>query len=173
MDLLLVDRIDKQKDSTRSLISIQGVLSEFKALEDIVRPDGAPKVHGQTAIPADRYLLAMRFSPKFSHEYYTKDDINLIARKDWEKLSKGERDKYHMHDVIWVTGVKNFEFILLHWGNTAADTDGCLIIGSAFGKLGVNSAVLASRAAYIKFYAKVAPLVRQGGQYITYRNSFN
>ena len=168
--LLLIDRIDLQPDSTRSNIFIQSKPSGFKLLEDPVK-DG-PKVHGEMAIPAGIYPLGFYDSPKFAHQFYTMDDINIIEKKEWEKLPKIKRDLYHKHKVIWVKNVPNYQYILLHWGNTSADTEGCGLVGSSFGKLGNNSAVLASKQAYIKFYAKVAPLVAKGNQFIEYRNSF-
>lgn len=170
-DLLLVDRINADDDSTRSLIYIQGEPTDFKSLEDKVRI-GQAKIKHETAIPAGRYPLALYDSPRFAREYYTKDDVNIIPRKEWEKLTKATQALYHRHAVIWVKNVPGFEYILIHWGNTSADTDGCLLVGSSFGKLGNNPAVLASRDAYVKFYAIVAPLVRAGGQFIEYRNSF-
>ncbi len=169
-DLLFVDRIELNPDSTRSKLYVLGKETTYRTIEDIVRL--GEKVHGETAIPAGRYLLGFYDSPKFAKSYYTKDDINLLDRKVWQKLSVGERAKYHPHKVIWVKNVPGFQYILIHWGNTAFDTDGCLIVGSSFGKVGVNPAVLASRDAYVKLYAQVAEKIRQGNQYITYRNSF-
>ena len=168
--LILVDRIDEKPDSTRSKIYIASKPTAFVALEDIVRK--GLKVPGETAIDAGVYPLRMGNSPRFSHEYYTKDNINLIARKDWEKLPKVSRDLYHEHEVVHVDNVPNFAEILHHFGNTCFDTKGCLIIGSKLGMVGVNTAVLASRDAYVKYYAQVAPLIRKGEQFVEYRNSF-
>lgn len=170
--LIIVDRIDKRPDATRSNILIRGVRSAYKMLEDIVRAAGAKKVPGETAIPAGRYRLTLRRSPSFSRHYFTKDDMHLIARKDWEKLPKPQRDGYHEHLVIHVEEVPGFSEILHHWGNTCADTRGCGLVGSSFGMLGQNTAVLASRPAYIRYYAEVAPAILKGGQYVEYRNRF-
>ncbi len=170
-DLLYVDRFDLQPDATRSRIWLSGTDSGFKLLEDITVP-GGKKVYGERAIPAGRYPLALYESPRFQKSYYTKDDMFLLDRKEWEKLSTYQRSLYHPHKLIWVRNVPNYEYILHHWGNTAADTDGCGIVGSSFGRLGKNSAVLASRAAYVRYYSLVAPLIAKGNQYITYANTF-
>ena len=169
-DLIIVDRINLEADATRSMVYVGGK-PLFKMLEDVVRPAGV-KVKDKTAIPEGRYLLGLRDSPKFSKDYYTSDNVNLIERKVWEGLSAVKRALYRPHETIWVMNVPNFQYILHHWGNTQFDTDGCGIIGTSFGKLGVNTAVLASRAAYVKYYALVAQAIRKGGQYVTYQNSF-
>ncbi len=91
------------EQSTTGLYIVDGDLWPCVSLEDRIRPPGV-KVHGQTCIPAGRYKLAKRASPKFKRE------------------------------VIWITGVPGFEFVYIHTGNLAADTEGCpLIAGKRFG----------------------------------------
>jgi len=41
--------------------------------------------------------------------------------------------------------------ILFHAGNTQKDTHGCILLGLQFGKLGKETAILASRSAFLKF----------------------
>lgn len=41
--------------------------------------------------------------------------------------------------------------ILIHAGNTHKDTHGCILVGLQFGKSGSESAILASRSAFLKF----------------------
>jgi hypothetical protein len=74
-------------------------------LEDVVREEkGIPvavwKVHGKTAIPAGTYEITLENSARFGP--------NTMTLKD----------------------VEGFEYIRIHGGNTAENTEGCLLTGS-------------------------------------------
>jgi len=92
-------------------------------LEDVVRPDGEAKVYGKTAIPVGIYEVKMTESRKY---------------------------KRIMPQIMNVPG---FEGIRIHSGNTADDTEGCLIVGDGWD--GKNS-ISASRTAANKLYVKLA-----------------
>ena len=67
------------------------------------------KVYGETAIPTGTYEIDMNtVSPKF------KD-------RSWAKPYGGK--------VPRLIGVKGFDGVLLHAGNTASDSSGCLLVG--------------------------------------------
>ena len=133
MDVELL-RYAHGKNDTLGILRIDG---EFQCytLEDEFR---VQKVHGETRIPAGRYKLGLRHSPKFSPVYG--------------------------HDVVWIMDVPGFEFILIHTGNTEADTDGCPLVGSypfTFDKGGKNT-IADSKKAYGKVYPLLVEQVKKG-----------
>lgn len=95
-----------QKDTyTIGRLYVEGDLFS-NTLEDPVRDYSDPnyKVYGKTAIPYGRYRITMVHSPKFSKRY-------------------GGRK------VPLLNNVPDFTGIQIHSGNTAEDTDGCILVG--------------------------------------------
>ena len=138
MALIKVERFLHHPDCEISRVYVNGEYFCF-SIEDAFR---TTKIKGETCIPYGIYPLATRWSPKFSKSYN--------------------------HDMIWVQNVPDFEFILIHWGNTISDTEGCLIIGDKIGVVNQKDAVLNSRATYQRFYARVINQIKAGGQSIEY-----
>lgn len=61
------------------------------------------------------------------------------------------------HPDTWeVTGVPDRSEILIHAGNTINDTNGCILVGNAFGRIDGDSAVLNSKET-IKMLRKTLP----------------
>lgn len=58
-------------------------------------------------------------------------------------------------DVYIVENVPNRSAILLHWGNTANDTEGCILLGNRHGAIGNLPAVLESKRCYERFRSLV------------------
>ena len=87
------------------------------------------KVHGETAIPTGRYLVDMKtVSPRFG------------GRPQYQ-FCKGRLPR--------LCNVPAYQGVLVHCGNTANDTDGCILVGEnkAVGQ------VLNSTATFRKVYA--------------------
>lgn len=97
-------------------------------LEDVVRPADAPKVFGQTAIPYGTYQVIISFSPHFNR------DLPLLV------------------------GVPGFEGVRIHPGNTAADTEGCLLVG--LGRS--DGAVTKSVAAFDLVFPQIRDALQRG-----------
>lgn len=148
---LTVKREKTQNGSTFGELLLNGKSFSPKVftIEDDIR---AVKIHGETAIPAGNYKLDIRTSPKFSKSYKLVDPTTFAIQRPTNKNP-------HManHPLLWVKGVPNYEFILIHWGNTDADTEGCLLVGNGKGVVDGKPAVISSRACYERIY----PIIRQ------------
>lgn len=70
-------------------------------LEDTARPENSEKINGKTAIPAGLYLIDITWSNRF---------------KRWLPL---------------LLNVPGFAGIRIHPGNTATDTEGCILVGAS------------------------------------------
>ena len=107
---LKVLRFSSQEDSTSGLLFLEGKNGlEFLCytLEDERR---ALKVRGETRVPSGKYKLELRTEGGF-HEKY---------KRKYSGVHKG---------MLHVTNVPNFEYILIHTGNTDEHTAGCLLVG--------------------------------------------
>lgn len=104
---ILVQTTAKKPTYTISKLYVNGVY-ECDVLEDVVRDlnndgdlddAGETKVYGETAIPAGTYKVVLSYSNRF---------------------------KRVLPEIL---GVKGFEGIRIHGGNTSKDTHGCLLVG--------------------------------------------
>lgn len=90
---------------TIGTLYVDGVTNCY-TLEDVVRevpyqPVSSWKIKNETAIPRGTYKLGLHNSPHFG------------------------RVLPHLLDV------PGFEYVLIHWGNWAKDTEGCILVGDA------------------------------------------
>ena len=140
MQLTLI-RYPSAKGATIGQLYVDGKPECFM-LEDVVRGPAEVKVHGKTAIPAGTYPLIVNRSNRFS----------AAAGKDVF--------------LPLLIGVPGFEGVRLHPGNTAADTEGCLLPGLTVGPDGAS--VRSSRIAFNLLFAKIrAALARHEAVKIT------
>ena len=102
------------------------------------------KIKGETAIPTGRYLVDMKtVSPRFG------------SRAQYQ-FCKGRLPR--------LCNTPGYQGVLIHCGNTAKDTEGCILVGEnkAVGQ------VLNSTATFRKVYAKLKAADERGEQiYIT------
>ena len=137
---LKVDRRWKKATYTIGILYVDGVRF-CETLEDTDRglkqSDTeaailAKKVYSMTAIPTGTYDVSLNaVSPKYA------------AIASWENFNGGKMPR--------VLGVKGFEGILIHPGNTALDTYGCILVGDNK-KVGQ---LLNSRRTFEKLYRKM------------------
>lgn len=125
---LLLTRNPSANGWTLGQLSIDG-RHECYTCEDVIR-DG-PKVPGQTAIPAGTYRVIVTRSERFS--------------------------KAAGHDVMLplLVDVPGFSGVRIHTGNTAADTEGCILPGRAFLSDRVTQSVLAFEPLFDKIKAAI------------------
>ena len=101
-------------------------------LEDVVReipgqPVATWKVQNQTAIPTGTYKVIVDFSDHFQK------------------------------DLPHILNVPGFDGVRIHPGNTAADTEGCILVGSQQG----SGEVLDSRTAFGTLFPKIQAALAQ------------
>lgn len=96
------------------------------------------KVKGKTAIPTGTYVIDMTtVSPRF-------------ASRKWARANSGR--------VPRLCNVPGFAGVLIHVGNTASETEGCILVGynKAKGK------VLNSTEAYLKLFVMMDAAANRG-----------
>ena len=103
------------------------------------------KQYGKTAIPTGRYRITLKVqSPKF-------------RSRSWARFCDGYLPR--------LEGVKGFEGVLVHCGNTAQDTSGCLLVGENR----VKGTVVNSTATFEKLYSILSAADKLGKEiWITY-----
>jgi len=129
---LVLDRIWFTGESTIGELKIDGQF-ECYILEDFDRlSKGGKKVYGQTAIPKGTYDIRLTYSPRF------KKKLPLLVN------------------------VPGFTGIRIHAGNTAKDTEGCLLPGSTRSQNFVGQ----SKRAFNKLYTKLERAKQEGKRII-------
>lgn len=123
MELRLIRQVFTATSTIGELFIDERMDRECYILEDTVRPNaaGAGKVKGKTAIPPGRYEVIISFSNRFQRM------LPLLL------------------------DVQNFDGIRIHPGNTAADTEGCLLPGLT----AAENLVGESRKAFAGLFAKL------------------
>ena len=101
------------------------------------------------------------------HECWTLEDV---VRPDGVKIAGATAIPYGTYDVVitfsnrfqrdlpLLIGVPNFEGIRIHSGNTASNTEGCLLVGEGH----TGSMVTNSRVAFNKLFPKIRDAIRRG-----------
>lgn len=127
--ILTLERVQLDPDFTIGELSVDGEHICFTC-EDAVRPMTGPdwKVRGKTAIPAGEYLVILTWSNRFGRI------LPLLV------------------DVPCFDGVR------IHAGNTAEDTDGCILTGRVRTPNGVGKSGLA----FADLFDRIAEARRRG-----------
>jgi hypothetical protein len=134
-------RIQFGNDATNGLLFIDGQF-ECYTLEDQYQ---AVKVMHETCIPEGTYDIKFRTTGGFHQKY-------------------SERYSNSHYGMLWLQDVPEFEYILIHSGNTDEHTSGCILVGNTQQDLdlGKDGMIGQSRLAYERMYRKVAGEMLQG-----------
>jgi len=137
MQLRLVREI-KTPESTIGTLTVETQLSKWtcRTLE-LPEKDGLPG----SCITTGTYSIILAPSPKF-----------LTSKDAWER----EEGKSVPHLV----NVPNRSNILIHWGNTARDTEGCILVGHGAGTDFIGQ----SRLTFIQLMAQILKATSNGEQ---------
>ena len=111
-------------------------------LEDEYREE---KKYGETRIPNGTYKLALRTVGGYNEKY------------------KRRFPDFHV-GMLHVTNVPNFEYILIHCGNTDEHTAGCLLVGDSQenNQITKNGFIGKSTQAYKRIYPRIAEALIRG-----------
>jgi len=134
-----VDRFVSDRDATISQVFVDGNFVCF-GLEDEFR---VAKLVDETRIPAGKYKILLRTAGKHHLQY----------KAQFPEIHRG---MLHIQDVL------GFEFILIHCGNTQADTSGCLLVGTGAVTHEGNMSISGSRIAYRRLYPMVVDAAGEG-----------
>lgn len=110
-------------------------------LEDVVRPDNAEKIYGKTAIPYGTYKITLRKEGTIYADYCKR--FNDIGQE---------------RGTLWIRNIPNYEYVLIHIGNTDIDTLGCLLVGDKK----ATDKIIDSTIAYKKIYPIIASAIEKG-----------
>ena len=142
---LEVIRFSSQADSTSGLLFETTPVGRSFLCYTLEDEYQTLKVKGETRIPAGVYEIKFRKKGGL-HEKYN---------KKYPDIHRG---------MLHITDVPNFEYILIHTGNTDEHTAGCLIVGDSQENNIVteNGWVGKSRNAYKRIYPLVAKALERG-----------
>jgi hypothetical protein len=144
---LKVLRFSSQEDSTSGILMEEndlGLRFLCYTLEDERR---VLKVRGETRIPAGKFNITLRTVGGMTQRY----------EERFPDIHKG---------MLWVRDVPNFEYILIHCGNTDDHSAGCLLLGdSQENNIIIKDGFIGkSSQAYKRIYPKIANHLENGGE---------
>ncbi len=130
---------------TDGMLLVDGVFQCY-TIEDEGR---TKKMYGETRIPNGLYDVTFRKEGRFHNKYKTKFPFHkgmlLISNAPDSKL---------------VTKDMEFQYILIHIGNTDKDTAGCILVGQQANS--DQNKISQSTDAYKKFYPLIADALEMG-----------
>jgi hypothetical protein len=109
---LLVDRYRSKKTAAYGILrDITSDKPKFLCYT-LENPNRDVKIEKQTCIPDGTYPVTLRKEGGMHAKY--KDKF---------------KDTFEHKGMLWIRGIPNFDYVLIHIGNYTADTDGCVLVG--------------------------------------------
>lgn len=128
---LQLQRLNDNSESTIGILTVDGVFECF-TLEDTYNK---VKILGHTRIPEGTYDVKLRTEGGMTKRY---------------------AEKYSEHKgMLWLQDVDNFDYVYIHIGNNADNTEGCILVGDGCIARKDEQFITGSVRAYKAVYAKV------------------
>jgi hypothetical protein len=137
--IIEINRIKKNDECCIGTISVDGEFAGF-TLED---PERDEKIAGITAIPTGIYNLELREEGGMLRRY---------QNKFGEIVHPG---------MLWLRDVPDFDWVYLHIGNTAKDSEGCILVGSVY-DIRQPDVIGASTVAYKNIHGMIMGAINRG-----------
>jgi|TARA_Y100000033_G_C2708929_1_gene92363 hypothetical protein len=151
---LVVLRYNISPDSTNGMLLEKTWIGYDFLCYTLEDEERAVKVKHETMIPYGRYEIKLRREGGFHNKY-----------------SKRFPD---IHDgMLHITNVPNFEYILIHCGNTDEHTSGCLLVGDSQenNSLVTGGFIGKSTQAYKRIYKPICEALQKGEEvFIEYKH---
>jgi hypothetical protein len=146
IDLL---RYSSGKESTLGLFYIDCKFQAF-TLEDEYR---TVKKYGETRIPEGEYKVSLRSEGGFHNRYKAK----------FPDIHNGMLCIYNSDDWKLINGDIQFQYILIHIGNSDDDTAGCVLVGDvAHQNITTDGFISKSVKAYKRIYKIISDALLKG-----------
>ena len=142
---LLVLRYNISSDSTNGMLLEKSCIGYDFLCYTLEDEERDVKVKGETMIPYGRYEIKLRKEGGFHNKY----------SKRFSGIHRG---------MLHIVDVPNFEYILIHTGNTDEHTAGCLLVGDSQenNQLLPDGFIGKSVNAYKRIYPSIAKAIEQG-----------
>lgn len=161
MQRLILERFAETKKSTAGILfweKVQPPLETLYLNECFTLEDGfhAEKIKGITRIPPGDYPLELKpiGASKFDGPF----------QRRFKQAYKG---------MVRLQNVPGYSEVLIHVGNSSADTEGCLLVGRAITTLGGEYSLIDSWIAMDPLYRRLVESIKAGPTVISIRDCFH
>ncbi len=144
---LTVKRFADNGETTLGILYIDGVFECFTVEDQEQKGD---KVKGETRVPNGTYDVKLRAEGGYHNKYTSK----------YGNMHKGMLCIHNAPNWKIETDTHNFQYILIHTGNTDDHTMGCLLVNDAVSGSAFTGS--SSVSAYKDFYPKVTAAIDKG-----------